>query len=242
MHSGKETFGRVRGTVGDRATTEHLIRLTDWQYDVIGAPSSSTSRSSTPKTPCPCLALTFICSPRGKPRNFGLRLLMTPSGVVSVMPQRCLIGRLKRSRRRCDVIYFLPTTAKNAPCWSAPALRETVFAESAMIGLIVLCLGLSSLLLSGISVAYGWGGLGDLTTLAGIVVGLVSIAVGSCIYKRWRRRFITKREVAKLFGVSERTVEHWLRDGKLPKPKRKLGLRRWNYYELIALRKFKQNS
>jgi excisionase family DNA binding protein len=111
-----------------------------------------------------------------------------------------------------------------------------------MIGLVVLSLGLSSLLLSAISVAYGWGGLGDLTTLAGIIVGLLSIAVGIRIYKRWRRRFITKREVAKLFGVSERTVEHWLRDGKLPKAKRKLGLRRWNYYELIALRKFKQNG
>jgi excisionase family DNA binding protein len=107
-----------------------------------------------------------------------------------------------------------------------------------MIGLIVLFFGLASLLLSTISLGYG---VRDLTALAGTIVGLLSLVAGYHLYRRWSRKFITKREVAKLFGVSEHTVEYWLRDGKLPKPKRKLGFRRWNYYEVTALRKFKKN-
>ncbi len=107
-----------------------------------------------------------------------------------------------------------------------------------MIGLIVVLFGLVTLQLSVISLAQGFG---VLTALAGIVVGLLAIVAGNRVYKRWRRRFISKREVARLFGVSDRTVDYWLREGKLPKPKRKLRLRRWNYEELVALRKFKKD-
>jgi excisionase family DNA binding protein len=55
-------------------------------------------------------------------------------------------------------------------------------------------------------------------------------------------KFINKRQVAQLFGVSKSTIERWLQDGKLPKPKRRFGWARWHYEELAALLKSKTNS
>jgi excisionase family DNA binding protein len=52
-------------------------------------------------------------------------------------------------------------------------------------------------------------------------------------------KFINKRQVAQLFGVSKDTIERWLRDGKLPKPTRRFGWARWHYEELAALLKNK---
>jgi predicted DNA-binding transcriptional regulator AlpA len=53
-------------------------------------------------------------------------------------------------------------------------------------------------------------------------------------------KLISKKEVRRLFGVSNSTIDRWLRDGKLPKPKRRFGLARWEYEELITLLKFKR--
>jgi excisionase family DNA binding protein len=50
-------------------------------------------------------------------------------------------------------------------------------------------------------------------------------------------KLINKREVAQLLGVSKRTVDLWLIAGKLPQPKRKFGLRKWEYDKIAALRK-----
>jgi excisionase family DNA binding protein len=55
-------------------------------------------------------------------------------------------------------------------------------------------------------------------------------------------KFINKRQVAQLFGVSKSTIERWLQDGKLPKPKRRFGWARWHYEELAALLKNKNKS
>ena len=55
-----------------------------------------------------------------------------------------------------------------------------------------------------------------------------------------QRKLINKRQVQQLFGVSKSTVDRWLRDGKLPKPRRRFGLARWNYEELAALLKFRR--
>jgi len=55
-------------------------------------------------------------------------------------------------------------------------------------------------------------------------------------------KFINKRQVAQLFGVSKSTIERWLQDGKLPKPKRRFGWARWHYEELAALLKNKTKS
>jgi excisionase family DNA binding protein len=55
-------------------------------------------------------------------------------------------------------------------------------------------------------------------------------------------KFINKRQVAQLFGVSKSTIERWLQDGKLPKPKRRFGWARWRYEELAALLKNKIKS
>jgi excisionase family DNA binding protein len=55
-------------------------------------------------------------------------------------------------------------------------------------------------------------------------------------------KFINKRQVAQLFGVSKSTIERWLQDGKLPKPKRRFGWARWHYEELAALLKSKTKS
>jgi predicted DNA-binding transcriptional regulator AlpA len=54
------------------------------------------------------------------------------------------------------------------------------------------------------------------------------------------RKLINKKQVQQLFGVSKSTVERWLRDGKLPKPKRILGFARWDYEQLAAMLKFKR--
>jgi predicted site-specific integrase-resolvase len=52
---------------------------------------------------------------------------------------------------------------------------------------------------------------------------------------------INKKQVQQLFGVSKSTVDRWLRDGKLPKPKRRFGFARWDYEQLAALLKFRRS-
>jgi len=52
-------------------------------------------------------------------------------------------------------------------------------------------------------------------------------------------KLLNKRQVAQLFGVSKSTLERWLQDGKLPKPKRRFGWARWHYEELEPLLKSK---
>jgi excisionase family DNA binding protein len=54
-------------------------------------------------------------------------------------------------------------------------------------------------------------------------------------------KFIKKREVAQLFGVSKSTIDRWLLAGKLPKPRKRFGSRRWDYDKLAALLKSKRN-
>jgi predicted site-specific integrase-resolvase len=48
---------------------------------------------------------------------------------------------------------------------------------------------------------------------------------------------MTKGEVAQFFGVSKSTIDLWLRDGKLPKAKRRFGFKRWEYERIASLRK-----
>ncbi len=48
-------------------------------------------------------------------------------------------------------------------------------------------------------------------------------------------KLLNKRQVAQLFGVSKSTIERWLQDGKLPRPKRRFGWARWHYEDLEAL-------
>jgi predicted DNA-binding transcriptional regulator AlpA len=52
-------------------------------------------------------------------------------------------------------------------------------------------------------------------------------------------KLINKREVAQLFGVSKNTIDRWLLAGKLPKPTKRFGSRRWEYDKLVALLKSK---
>jgi excisionase family DNA binding protein len=54
-----------------------------------------------------------------------------------------------------------------------------------------------------------------------------------------RSKFMTKGEVAEFFGVSKSTIDRWLRDGKLPRAKRRFGLKRWEYERIAPLRKSK---
>ena len=55
-------------------------------------------------------------------------------------------------------------------------------------------------------------------------------------------RLINKSEVAILFGVSKETIDRWVKDGKLPQPKRNVFSARWHYEELVPLVKFKSNK
>jgi predicted site-specific integrase-resolvase len=50
---------------------------------------------------------------------------------------------------------------------------------------------------------------------------------------------MTKNDVAQFFGVSKGTIDGWLRDGKLPKAKRRFGIKRWEYEKIATLRKSK---
>ena len=56
------------------------------------------------------------------------------------------------------------------------------------------------------------------------------------------RKLINIDQVAQLFGVSKRTIEGWVKHGKLPKPKRRFGIRKWNREQLEALRKSGRNT
>jgi predicted DNA-binding transcriptional regulator AlpA len=53
------------------------------------------------------------------------------------------------------------------------------------------------------------------------------------------KKLISKRQVAELFNVSTRTIDRWLRDGKLPDPERTFLFTRWNYEELVARTRLK---
>jgi predicted DNA-binding transcriptional regulator AlpA len=105
-----------------------------------------------------------------------------------------------------------------------------------MTGLVIFYFGLLLFLISIISFAQGPK---DLSFLIA-ALGLFFIFAGNQIYRKLKKRkLINKRQVARLFGVSKGTIDHWLREGKLPKPERKFGSRNWDYEELAALLKSK---
>lgn len=105
-----------------------------------------------------------------------------------------------------------------------------------MIGLIIFCFGLLVLLLSVTSFMQG---VQDPSVWVVFFLGLISVFAGDQIYRLTRRKLINKRRVAELFGVSERTVDRWLEDGKLPKPRRTFGSPKWDYDDVAARLKFK---
>ena len=105
-----------------------------------------------------------------------------------------------------------------------------------MSGFIILGFGLLFWLLALFSFAQG---LRHLSSIA-FFFGLFFTFAGRQIYKKAKRRkFIGKRQVARLFGVSESTIDRWLQDGKLPKPEGRFGLQKWDYGELVTLLKRK---
>lgn len=105
----------------------------------------------------------------------------------------------------------------------------------ALIGLVVFGLGLLLLWLSVVSFAQG---IGDFSIWLSFSLALFLICAGNYTYKRFRkRRFINKAQVAQLFGVKENIIDRWLLDGKLPKPRRRFGFRRWDYDEVLVLLK-----
>jgi predicted DNA-binding transcriptional regulator AlpA len=102
-------------------------------------------------------------------------------------------------------------------------------------GLIVSGVGLWLLSISAVSFTQG---LRDLSSWRSFVLGLVLIFAGNYIYKKGKKtKLINKRQVAQRFGVKEHTIDRWLLDGKLPKPRRRFGFRRWDYNELAGLLK-----
>lgn len=105
-----------------------------------------------------------------------------------------------------------------------------------MIGFAVFCFGLLLFLGSAISVTQG---LRDPAVFGALLLGLVLILCGNRIYKARIRELINKRQVAELFGVSQSTIERWIEDGKLPKPKTRLGSPKWDYDDLAGRLKFK---
>jgi len=105
----------------------------------------------------------------------------------------------------------------------------------ALMGLVVFGLGLLLLWLSVVSFAQGTQ---DLSIWLSFGLALFLIFAGNYTYTKFRkRRFINKAQVAQLFGVKKSIIDRWLLDGKLPKPRRRFGFRRWDYDELLVLLK-----
>jgi predicted DNA-binding transcriptional regulator AlpA len=73
-----------------------------------------------------------------------------------------------------------------------------------------------------------------------LLLGLALTAAGDQIYRRRKRKLINKRQVAEIFAVSPSTIERWLEAGKLPRPKKFFGLRRWDSDQVTAKLKFKR--
>jgi predicted DNA-binding transcriptional regulator AlpA len=106
-----------------------------------------------------------------------------------------------------------------------------------LIGFTILCLGLLLFLISSVALAQG----PAVPSIIGVLLlGLALIVIGDQIYRRRKRKLINKRQIAQLFGVTQDTIERWLKDGKLPKPKKLFWSRRWDSDELVARRKFKR--
>jgi len=60
--------------------------------------------------------------------------------------------------------------------------------------------------------------------------------------KTQAKKLISKRQVAELFGVSMHTIDCWLHDGKLPKPKRTFPRQKWDHKELVVRTRLKRAS
>jgi len=70
---------------------------------------------------------------------------------------------------------------------------------------------------------------------------VLSYRFGTYVSAKTRRdkKLISKRQVARLFGVSMRTIDCWLHDGKLPEPKRSFPRQKWDYKELVVRTRLK---
>jgi len=102
-------------------------------------------------------------------------------------------------------------------------------------GRILLGLGLPLLAISVVSLAQG---MQDFSIWLSFGLALFFIFAGNYLCKKFsKRRFINKSQVAQLFGVKKNIIDRWLLDGKLPKPRRRFGFRRWDYNELLVLLK-----
>src|SRR5262245_3669864 len=53
------------------------------------------------------------------------------------------------------------------------------------------------------------------------------------------KKLVSKRQVARFFGVSMHTIDCWLHDGKLPEPKRIFPRQKWDYEELVVRTRLK---
>lgn len=71
---------------------------------------------------------------------------------------------------------------------------------------------------------------------------LFAATIASQVSSKMMRKLLNIDQVAQLFGVSRRTIEGWIRDGKLPKPMRRFGIRKWDSEQLEPLRKSGRGS
>jgi predicted DNA-binding transcriptional regulator AlpA len=98
----------------------------------------------------------------------------------------------------------------------------------------------AALAITSLSLGIAISGRSGNTTEAALVFAIATIALGrtaNISFQSARPKLIDKGEIARFFGVSKRTVDAWVADGKLPKPRRRFGLRRWEYEKIRALRK-----
>jgi predicted DNA-binding transcriptional regulator AlpA len=98
----------------------------------------------------------------------------------------------------------------------------------------------AALAITSLSLGIAISGASGNTTEAGIAFAIATLAVGRTAkisFHSPRSKLVNKGEVARFFGVSKRTVDAWVADRKLPKPRRRFGLRRWELDKIRALRK-----
>jgi predicted DNA-binding transcriptional regulator AlpA len=136
----------------------------------------------------------------------------------------------------CPPVWFVVVCRWGAACDRGYSVHYASVVTMKLIRLIIWAALAIASASFGIAIARASGN----KTEAALVFVITTLAVGRTVkisFQPTRSKLLNKREVALFFGVSKRTVDVWLLDGKLPKPRRRFGLRRWELDKIRALRK-----
>jgi predicted DNA-binding transcriptional regulator AlpA len=140
------------------------------------------------------------------------------------------------------ILATLETHKASLPIWDAtPRLRgHSVHYNEVVTMKLVRLIVWAAVAITSVTLGIAISGPSGNTTETALVFVIATLAVGRTAkisFQSPRSKLVNKGEVARFFGVSKRTIDVWVADGKLPKPRRRFGLRRWEYEKIKALRK-----